>query len=85
MDATAFEIILPLAMGLLALGFDRNIARMMRDFSSEFGDLFRERRIWGTLAQPSDSEPAYRSFLTIVRLWGSVMALLAFGLFLTSS
>lgn len=63
----------------------RPIARMMSDLSSEFGELLKKRRIWGALAQPSDPEQKYRSFLSIVRLWGFVTALLGIGLFLVST
>lgn len=74
-----------LVMGILALGLDQKIARTMSGFSAVFGERFRKHRVWGTLVRPPDPATAYQSFLSFVRLWGSVMALLGIGLFLLST
>lgn len=83
-DDTVVETMMFLVMGILALGLDQQIARTMSGFS-EFGERFRKHRVWGTAVRRPDPATAYQSFLSFVRLWGSVMALLGIGLFLLSS
>jgi hypothetical protein len=83
MNEDAILIMIPLVMGALALGFDRPVARALSWNSSQIGDLFRKRRMWGTLAKPPDPQTSYKNFLFFVRLWGASMAALGMGLAIT--
>jgi hypothetical protein len=85
MDEGAFAIMSSLVLGILALGFDRQIARAMTWYSGGVGELFRKQRIWGTFAKPPDPRLTYQNHLSFVRLWGSVLALQGIGLFLLTS
>lgn len=74
-----------ISLGALALGFDRQIANAMSQFSSEFGELCRRHRVWGTFSKPLDPHLSYKNYLFFIRFWGSVTALTGIGLFLLTS
>jgi hypothetical protein len=70
------------ALGILALGFDCQIANAMYQFSSRFGELCRQHRVWGTISKPLDPNMSYRNILLFTRFWASCIVLLGLCLFL---
>jgi len=79
------DTIMIVALGTLALGFDRQIASMMYQFSSGIGEWCRRHRVWGTISKPVDPLTSYRNHLFFTRFWASSMVLLGCCLFLLAS
>jgi hypothetical protein len=73
------------ALGILALGFDRQVANAMYQFSGGFGELCRQHKVWGTISRPLDPLTSYRNILLFARFWACFVLLLGICLFLLAS
>jgi hypothetical protein len=66
-------VLVSLVLGILALGFDRQIANLMNQMSRAIGEMFPQFRWRGSV--PPRSPQRFENWLWFVRFWGAVMCL----------